>query len=66
MPIYEYKCPNCGNVSEVWQKSFEGSTELCEKCGDKMKKVISQNTFLLKGAGWYVTDYGTKAQKEIE
>ena len=57
MPIYEYKCQQCGRVSEVFQKfSDEPLTECL--CGGEMKKLISLNSFHLKGSGWYVTDYG--------
>jgi predicted nucleic acid-binding Zn ribbon protein len=33
----------------------------CELCNGKMKKLISQSTFHLKGSGWYVTDYASKS-----
>ncbi len=32
--------------------------EVCPRCNGKLKKIISQSTFHLKGSGWYVTDYG--------
>ncbi len=62
MPIYEYECTNCGHRIEVMQKFSDPPIEECEKCHGKMKKLISQCTFHLKGTGWYVTDYGSKAQ----
>ncbi len=67
MPIYEYECTNCGHRIEVMQKFSDPPIEECEKCHGKMKKLISQCTFHLKGTGWYVTDYGSKSkQKESE
>jgi len=60
MPIYEYECQNCGNIVEHWQKISDPPLETCEACGGKMKKLISQSTFHLKGSGWYVTDYAGK------
>ena len=60
MPIYEYQCSKCGNITEVWQKFSDPPIEDCKKCGGPVKKIISQNTFHLKGSGWYVTDYATK------
>ncbi len=60
MPIYEYECQNCGAVVEHWQKISDPPLETCEACGGKMKKLISQSTFHLKGSGWYVTDYAGK------
>jgi putative FmdB family regulatory protein len=59
MPIYEYACPNCRNVFEKWLK-FSETTENapCPKCGSQARHIISNTAFVLKGGGWYVTDYG--------
>ena len=59
MPIYEYECTKCGNQTEAWQKFSDPLMTQCELCRGKMKKVMSQNTFHLKGSGWYVTDYAS-------
>ena len=59
MPIYEYECPNCGNVFEEWGKASEAhKEEPCPKCGTPSKRVMSRTSFVLKGDGWYVSDYG--------
>jgi putative FmdB family regulatory protein len=60
MPIYEYECSKCGQQTEVWQKFSDPPMTKCKMCRGKMKKLISHNTFHLKGSGWYVTDYATK------
>jgi putative FmdB family regulatory protein len=60
MPIYEYKCSKCGRITEVWQKLSDPPLNTCEACGGSVKKIISHNTFHLKGTGWYVTDYASK------
>jgi len=61
MPIYEYRCNGCGHEFEVMQKITEGPIRKCEKCGRlKAKRQISQSSFILKGSGWYVTDYKGK------
>ena len=66
MPIYEYQCPNCQNVFEEWVKLSEAhGEEPCPKCGTKSPRLISHTSFVLKGGGWYVTDYGyRKGMKE--
>ena len=64
MPIYEYECENCGRRLEVWQKITEDPLTVCEVCGGKLCKLISQSSFILKGTGWYVTDYARKDQKK--
>ena len=59
MPIYEYECNKCGHQTEVWQKFSDPAITKCEMCSGKMRKLISQSTFHLKGTGWYVTDYAS-------
>ncbi|MFC1821227.1 FmdB family zinc ribbon protein [Thermodesulfobacteriota bacterium] len=60
MPIYEYGCSKCGQQMEVMQKFSDPPITRCEKCNGRVKKLISQSTFHLKGTGWYVTDYASK------
>lgn len=60
MPIYEYKCTNCGKCFEHIQKITEEPLSVCPFCSGKVKKLVSNCSFQLKGTGWYVTDYGKK------
>ena len=60
MPIYEYRCINCGKTIEVVQKISDIPFTECENCSGKLKKLISKSSFSLKGSGWYVTDYAKK------
>ena len=62
MPIYEYRCTSCGDLSEVLQKVHDKPLTKCKKCGGKLEKLISRTSFQLKGSGWYVTDYGRKGR----
>jgi len=62
MPIYEYQCAACGQVTEKWQKISEPPLTLCPACGGALSKLISSCAFHLKGSGWYVTDYAGKNQ----
>ena len=57
MPIYEYKCSECGEF-EVTQRITEDPLEDCPTCQGKVRKLISNTSFQLKGTGWYITDYG--------
>ena len=59
MPIYEYACPDCGHVFENWLKLSETTENaVCPKCGSRAQRIVSHTSFVLKGGGWYVTDYG--------
>ena len=58
MPIYEYKCDNCGEVFEVRQKFADEPVQVHEKCGGPVHRLMSTPSFNFKGSGWYVTDYG--------
>ncbi|QLA20351.1 FmdB family zinc ribbon protein [Desulfolutivibrio sulfoxidireducens] len=57
MPIYEYRCEGCGTVFEKIQKGFDEHPESCPQCGGRAGRIMSNTSFVLKGSGWYVTDY---------
>ncbi len=57
MPLYEYECEQCGNLFEVIQKFSDEPLTTHEKCGGKVRRLISAPAFQFKGSGWYVTDY---------
>jgi len=58
MPIYEYRCFDCGHQFELMQKFSDPPAETCTSCAGTVQKLISRSAFHLKGSGWYVTDYG--------
>ena len=58
MPLYEYRCLACRAQVEVIQKFSDKPLSKCATCGGKLEKLISQAGFILKGSGWYVSDYG--------
>ncbi|MGI6642458.1 MAG: FmdB family zinc ribbon protein [Bacillota bacterium] len=56
MPIYEYRCKNCG-LFETTQKITDEPLKTCPKCGEPVKKLISQGIgIVFKGPGFYCTD----------
>ena len=57
MPLYEYQCQKCSEITEVMQKFSEAPLRKCPGCGGRLTKLMSMNNFQLKGSGWYVTDY---------
>ena len=66
MPIYEYECTKCSNVTEALQHFNDTPLTKCEKCGGLLKRIMSNNSFILKGKGWYVTDYKPNRTKKKE
>jgi putative FmdB family regulatory protein len=64
MPIYEYKCLDCGAHVEKMQKISDAPLTVCENCGGKMEKQLSLSGFQFKGEGWYVTDYSNKNKEK--
>jgi len=53
MPIYEYRCQECQQTFEEWQKDFAERQVPCPVCGGKADRLISSTSFVLKGGGWY-------------
>lgn len=64
MPIYDYRCDKCGKEFEIEQKISESPLKKCPDCGGKLTRLISNTSFVLKGSGWYLTDYARKGKKE--
>ena len=60
MPIYEYKCNKCG-VFEAMQGIKEAPLKKCPTCKSRVERQMSRGSFILKGSGWYATDYAKKS-----
>jgi len=58
VPIYEYRCDDCGNSFEVLQRMSDDPLETCDKCGGRLQKVLHPVAIHFKGSGFYTTDYG--------
>ncbi|HEU4368219.1 MAG TPA: zinc ribbon domain-containing protein [Methylomirabilota bacterium] len=64
MPTYEYQCDGCNRVFEVRQRISEPPLTTCDACGGTVRRLLSASPFILKGAGWYVTDYPSESRKK--
>lgn len=65
MPIYVYRCSNCGHSQDVLQKISDPVLTHCPACEkDSFEKQVTAASFRLKGTGWYETDFkgGSKPQ----
>ena len=60
MPIYEYACEKCQHEFEVEQRITDDPVRTCPECRSrKVKRLISQTSFVLKGSGWYSDLYSS-------
>ena len=58
MPIYAYRCSNCGHAQDVLQRMSDPVLTVCPACGQATYvKQVTAAGFQLKGSGWYVTDF---------
>ena len=58
MPIYEYRCQECGHELEKLQRMSDDPLTDCPSCGQaQLKRLVSAAAFRLKGGGWYETDF---------
>ena len=58
MPIYAYRCDECGFAKDVLQKMSDPVLTVCLSCGKpSFKKQLTAAGFQLKGTGWYATDF---------
>ena len=64
VPIYEFVCENCGRIVERLQKVTDPPPESCPECGGKMAKIMSRNSFQLKGGGWYKDLYSSSSKSD--
>ena len=66
MPIYEYRCDNCGHEMEAIQKMSDDPLKQCPNCEqDTLVKKVSAPGFRLKGGGWYETDFKSGKKKNV-
>ena len=66
MPTYEYECPRCPRVFEVKQRITAPALKTCDRCGGPIHRLLSVAPFILKGEGWYVTDYPSESRKKAK
>ena len=66
MPIYEYECEKCRTTFEAMQAISARLLKNCNKsnCKGKVRRLVSASGFILKGSGWYTSDYPSEARKK--
>ncbi len=63
MPVYEYECSSCEKVFEIQQRMSDDPLKDCPECDGEVKKIMSANSFQLKGGGWYADGYSSSSTK---
>ncbi len=67
MPIYAYRCEDCGHAQDFLQKMSDALIDTCPACGSKkFPKQLTAAGFQLKGGGWYVTDFRDGGKKDAK
>ena len=57
MPVYTYRCENCGVQFEKHQSFTDSPLKTCPECKKKaLTKVITPTKIIFKGSGFYATD----------
>jgi putative FmdB family regulatory protein len=64
VPTYDYRCDRCDRTFEVRQRISEEPLATCERCGGPIHRLLAPAPFILKGGGWYVTDYPSEGRKK--
>ncbi|MBT8141964.1 MAG: zinc ribbon domain-containing protein [Gammaproteobacteria bacterium] len=66
MPIYEYQCGSCNQISDALQKMSDAPLVTCPECNeDALKKLVSAPRFRLAGSGWYETDFKNDNKRNL-
>lgn len=67
MPLYEFKCSECQQISEFHLKMSESYPTECPNCGENgLSKIISPTSFKLEGGGWFNQGYDGKSNQKQE
>jgi putative FmdB family regulatory protein len=64
VPTYDYRCDRCERTFEVRQRISADPLTTCERCGGPVHRLLAATPFILKGGGWYVTDYPSEGRKK--
>ena len=66
MPLYAYRCTQCGHRFEKIQSFSAQPLEECPKCKGQLERPLTAPGLSFKGKGWYVNDYAGKSAAAAE
>jgi len=61
LPLYPYRCTQCGHRFEKIQHFKDEPIKVCPECGGAVERLLTAPGLQFKGAGWYVNDYAPKS-----
>ena len=61
LPLYPYRCTQCGHRFEKIQHFSDEPEKACPECGGALERPLTVPGLSFKGAGWYVNDYAPKS-----
>lgn len=65
MPIYAFRCAECGHQFDRLQKLSDPDPETCPNCGaNAVGRQVTAPSFRLSGSGWYETDFKKDSDKK--
>lgn len=66
MPIYVFRCDDCGEKFERLQKLSDPDPDVCPHCGERhnVHRQVTAPAFRLAGSGWYETDFKSDKEKK--
>jgi len=56
VPTYDYRCRECGRITEVIHSMLEDGPTTCPHCGGQLRRVLHPTGIIFKGSGFYRTD----------
>ena len=66
MPLYPYRCTQCGYKFEKIQHFSAAPEKTCPQCGGALERLLTAPGLQFKGSGWYVSDYAAKSSSSAE
>jgi putative FmdB family regulatory protein len=66
LPLYPYRCTQCGHRFEKIQSFSAEPVKVCPNCGGAVERVLTAPGLQFKGAGWYVNDYSSKSSSSSD
>lgn len=65
MPIYAFRCAECGHHFDRLQKLSDPDPDTCPDCGaHAVGRQLTAPSFRLSGSGWYETDFKKDGDKK--